>query len=298
MNYKNIYGLIVLFSLYSFSTMSAKAVDCAGDGPYEFGTKHPGKADDEAAPFIKATPPGSCQLKADEKNKIINELLKAQGTAGQAIAVLTMGAMGCGKSSSLATVLKDLGYEKKQFINIDVDDIKAQMTPFKAAINIVSKACPGKLRAYTGVTGWCAKEGSEIRETVLNKALQDKRSFILDGTCRFPKYCQSVIEKARHAGFVVYVVAVYADVDTCIERAKQRSFHTGRWTGANLVRTTHEALSTNDVFNKLAMLAVASGGNAWIFDNSNDAPIQAFKKVSECKAELQDACEYYGVGEF
>lgn len=285
------------FFLTTFG-IAGEAVDiCKGSGDWGFGTNAPGRVDDEKAPFILGNPPGTCALKPGEKEKIVKGVLaESSGTAEKKIAVFLMGAPGCGKSSSLARVLNQLGHQKEEFVNIDVDDIRSKIADFHDNLTIPSKLCPGKLRAYTGLMAWCKSAGAEVRNAIFKKVLDEKRSFIFDGTCRSPDFCKRAIDDSINAGFTPYLVAVWAKGKTCADRSIGRASQTGRRVGPSVALTAHKGIHDDDVFNTLADIVIEAGGEAWIFNNEGQTPVQAFHRSgTQCVGINKEACEYYRV---
>jgi predicted ABC-type ATPase len=295
---RKIYLRLLIVIISSFSAIATAEEDtCQGEGKYEFGNKSSGRLGDETSPFIRGNPEGTCDVSSKEVNNIVNDIWKnASGTGNASIAIFSMGAPGCGKSSSMASVINGLGFSKNQFVNIDPDDIRARMKPFRDALSVPSTLCPQKKRAFTGATGWCKGPSGKITGKLLSRALEEGKSFILDGTCSNKGYCRKIMEQAKNAGFSVHLVAVYANKKVCTERATGRALHNGRWASPQYVAEVFDKLRSSQGFKELSEIAAESGGDAWIFDNSGNEVRKIFQKKSQCNAtESRTACGFYGM---
>lgn len=274
------------------STPSLSQIDCTGTGQWEFGNKSVGRLEDEAAPFIFGRPRDRCSFNAGEKDNIVNNTIyNATGTRHKLIAVFTMGAPGCGKSTALDEALKQIGLLRNQFIIIDPDDARAQMTAFQKATRIPSQACPTKFRAYASATDWCLDGGRKIRDALIEEALKRRKSFILDTPCTNSTYCSAKMTEAKNAGFSVYLVGVWAEKQVCVDRGLTRAFSTGRYIGQNFVETVYESIERDKQFDKLATIA----HDAFIFDsNANNYTRMVFQKsrIHACPRH-EPACMYF-----
>ncbi len=266
-------------------------IDCAGAGNWEFGTKSTGTMVDTASPFIDEAVPGSCSFNAGEKDLIVNTTINnATGTPGQRIAIFTLGAPGCGKSSAIDIVLNELGYTKNQFVYIDPDDGRARMSAFQAATRIPSTVCPTKFRAYASATSWCLNAGRAIRDALLNRVHAENRSYIFDTPCTDSNYCSHKIRDAHQRGFTVYVVAVWAQAQTCAARGLSRAFSTGRYAAPNFITQAHGTIQNARPFNNLATLA----RDAFIFDNDQpNITKKTFQKQRGHCDVNERSCIYY-----
>lgn len=276
-------------------SLENKQSECEGAGLYEFGTKEIGELDDERSPFIFGRPEGKCTLKPGEGQKIVKQFLEeASGTTASPVAVFIIGGSGCGKSTSLNMALKELGYKREQFVTIDPDGIRAAIGAYQQATNIPSQICPGKKRAYQGVKTWCGPSGFEIKQSLRQAVYKDKRSFIWDETCEDSTRCEKEMERALEAGYKIYIIGVWADINTCVKRAAHRALETGRLAPSHYVKSSHKTIEHDKAFRDLAAIAYKSGGDAYIFDNDKDPTRKIFQGTFSKWCSLKEkACRFF-----
>lgn len=268
------------------------SVNCGspGSGPWEYGSKTVGALPNQSAPFIVGMPAASCSFLPNEQNAIQQKIVnQATGTPGQRIAIFTMGAPGCGKSSSLQAVTTSLGLSKSQFVNIDPDDARGEIQAFKNATNIPSTACPGKKRAYENAVAWCLERGRDMRDALLPLVITQNKSYIFDSPCEVASYCSGLMQQARNAGFTVYLVAVYARKQTCKDRALSRAFDTGRYTPPTFISQTWQSIDTAKAFKNLALVADKS----FVFDNDGATAQKIYESGALTCSLAQPACAYF-----
>jgi predicted ABC-type ATPase len=262
----------------------------AGSGKWDFGTRGVGSLNDESAPFIIGHPTGSCSFMPNEQNIIADKIFnKSTGTGAQKIAIFTMGAPGCGKSSSLDVVIQGLGFTRANFVNVDPDAARARIRAFKDATKIPSTLCPGKMRSYADAVSWCLNNGRDIRDRLLTNVINQNKSYILDTPCLDTNYCKLQMQSAKTAGFTVYLVAVWAQSQTCTDRAMDRAYETGRYTRAVFITQAYDQINTDKEFKNLAALADKS----FVFDNDGLAPQKVFESGVLACTPTYPACIYY-----
>lgn len=270
-------------------------VDCSGKRDWEFGDKmRLGSLADESVPFIQGNPAGSCLFEPGEQEEIIKKLLKGLNRNAKPVAIFTIGGPGCGKSSSVNKTIDQLGLEKTEFLNIDPDALRGEVKAFQKAIDIKSRLCPGKKRAYAGATEWCLGLGRALKDDLLIQAREKKLNFIFDSACDNPEYCADLIQEAAHADFRVYVIAVWASKNKCLERATERAFLIGRYAEPSYIVNTHNSIGQQKGLVALIDEAKASGGRAFIYDSDDKEAKLVFEGTEHqaCPKE-QPACSYF-----
>lgn len=286
----------IIYIIWLLSSSLGAAELCEGPGKWEFGTKTVGPLEDPKYPFIEGRVPGQCSLNEAEialmKEKLFVPVPNV-AAAQQKIAIFTMAAPGCGKSSSLDKLLELLNIQKTNIVLIDPDDLRSMLSDFKAVTNIPSEICPGKFRAYADAVKFCLSAGRDARNILLREALISQKHFIFDSPCSDANFCVQQMQEAARNGFRVYALGVYSPVDSCVLRAQQRALYTGRYTEEQFVRNIHREIEGK--FMLLANAAIKSGGSAYIFDNSHEEPKLIFEKKQENDTcdKSQAACVYF-----
>lgn len=262
---------------------------------WNYGTQKAGPVSDTQNPFINNPLPNSC-AHADQNTKVrvLRSLFDPVPDAqGQKIAIITMGAPGSGKSSSLTEAFLKIGVKKADVVIIDPDDLRSELPDYKKYTEMVSPLCPTKLRAFTNAAEVCLNAGRSLRDEALNEALNSNKNFVFDSPCVNAAYCQNLVRDAVNKGFTPYVVAVYAKKNDIVQRAQERSLRTGRYAETGFLNQTFNDVRGN--FTTIADEAINAGGKAFIYDNTGNAPNIVFEKVNindKCNAGAE-ACDYF-----
>lgn len=257
--------------------------------PWDYGDRGVGSLSDETKPFIVGKPSHSCEFKKGEQAQIEEAIVRrATKLQRNKIAIFTMGAPGCGKSSSLDAVLKEIGMTKENFVVIDPDDARSQVSAFIDATHIPNRVHEGKMRAYADATLWCIERGRSIRDGLLSNVLRDQKNYIFDTPCSDNHYCQSQMRAAKNAGYTNYLLAVWAQEKTCIDRGLERASETGRYTSPNYISTTFTSIERDKAFKRLASTADRS----FIFDNDGASPKKVYDS-SSTPCTQSPACIYF-----
>lgn len=110
------------------------------------------------------------------------------------IGVFVCGGSGAGKTMNRQKYIKDIGL-RTSYVLLNVDD----------------------LREY-----FKYEESRTIFIELVPKVIEDGYSFYYEGTCRYPSKSLIEMKFAKDHGYSLKLIIVYADLDTVVERIKER----------------------------------------------------------------------------
>lgn len=279
----------------NYESEHAESVDCAGIGKWEYGSKGIGPEQEYQHPFIEGQIPGYCSQASSQLIRAIKQALNRNvPDSTNKIAIFTMGAPGSGKSTSLAHLLKILHLASSDLVAINIDELRSRLPDYIAKTTIPSVACPGKFRAFAQAPLWCMQSAANIRINIWNDVMQGEKSFIYDSTCGSSGNCAKLMHEAQARGFKVYLLAVYASEQECLNRAHNRALLTGIYLPEWVIIDSYKNIKGN--FGNLANLAIESGGKAFIYDNRGERPILDFtmNNIDElCDKKIYESCRYF-----
>lgn len=144
------------------------------------------------------------------------------------VALFMAGSPGAGKTEAAKALASEVG----SFLRIDPDDFRVHI--------------PG----YTGENSWLVQDAvSALVERVLDKAFQQKQSFLLDGTLSSLPVAERNVARCVNKGRPVQIIYVYQDPGLAWQFVKAREQQEGRRIPPE--RFVQQFFASRDVVNAL-----------------------------------------------
>ncbi|MEK5081107.1 zeta toxin family protein [Solibacillus sp. FSL W7-1436] len=179
-------------------------------------------------------------------------------TSEQRVAILLGGGSGAGKSSAIQKFV--LPVFLSSFILIDSDDIKEQIPEYQLF----------KKMEVIDASDYVHEESSDLSKTLINYSIDNKRSFIYDGTMsKYDKY-NDLIDRLKQTEYEIHILFVDTDVEIAQERVAERFLsedgEIGRFVDPEIVIKTNQ--ESAETFFKLYKSV-----NGFTLINNNDTPL-------------------------
>lgn len=144
-------------------------------------------------------------------------------------AVLMMGGTASGKSSIAQHI------DKKEFVHCDADDIKAMLPEY--AQSVAANAMDAASVVH--------EESSYLVKKLRAKAIENRKSLIMDGTgANLEKYV-ALANQLKEAGYHVTLLATDVDGEEAMRRMKARADKRGRWVPPEFVEDAYRKIPGN-----------------------------------------------------
>lgn len=145
----------------------------------------------------------------NNRTAIANEFTHIDKYSGETnpVSVFMAGSPGAGKTETAKALAKNI----QGFLRIDPDDLRALIPN------------------YNGNNSWLVQEAvSRIVERILDKAFQQKQSFLLDGTLSSYTVAEKNIQRCIDRGREVLIIYVYQDPKLAWNFVQARELEEGR----------------------------------------------------------------------
>jgi predicted ABC-type ATPase len=166
------------------------------------------------------------------------------GEAGAPLAIVMMGGGGSGKGSIKARAIAALGHNaKKDFVNLDADDIKEMIPEYLTAMHLATidgKKVTAKNAAWMGHA-----ESSHVVDEMLTAAMKADKNVIVDGTGAQPGRYATKIKALKEMGYTVKIVYAHVEKSIAIKRAKLRAQENGRYVPVHILHDAHNKIPRN-----------------------------------------------------
>lgn len=149
--------------------------------------------------------------------------------------ILTAGGSAAGKGTMLKNIISPSAQEQgMKMAIVDSDDIKmAHIPEFQEFQKEDAETAAQRThRESSDVTAWANQE-----------LIKHKRNFVYDGTMKDPEKYKKLIKAAKDRGFHVQIAVANVDVDTALQRNKDRFERTGRLVPDDIVKESHASVS-------------------------------------------------------
>ncbi|TCP57562.1 putative ABC-type ATPase [Tumebacillus sp. BK434] len=197
-------------------------------------------------------------------NKIMEKLIVGPSEQNPVITLMLGGGSASGKSSVRKKIVSDMQILGINHITIiDADDIKEDIPDYK----VIKNLDPEDAARYVH------DESSDISEKLINRCIQEKRSFLYDGTMKnLSKYSQ-LLERLKAAGYTTNVFVIDVPIEIAIKRAEDRFIISGRKVPRDVIIESH--IGVSQTFFKLR----EEFDQYVLYDNSGTKPEIIAKKI-------------------
>lgn len=176
------------------------------------------------------------------------------------IALVMMGGPASGKSTGMKEV-----FDKKVlegFVGVDPDAVKVQLPEFNQALEAGEEH---GLPVTAKDAAWMVhEESSDVAAMIHDRAVQEKKHLILDGTGKSLDKMKAKIDRLKSQGYHVQLMMVDLDKDVAYDRMRARAVGSGRYVPDPVFHEAHDKIPGN--FEPLANMA----DEAWNIKNDGD----------------------------
>lgn len=202
-----------------------------------------------------------CKTTPAEQKNILTELFSTPKPC-QPTLILTMGAPGSGKSSTLAKSISDLYMSEEQFVILDPDDIMAEIEHYRTLLDRKNKRA----------AEICHSIASLIHQQATQQAPGYRYHVVVDGTCKNVDKCRQILELYNDAGYRTILVFTFLNQKDLLTRVQRRYELTGRFVPDAVVNSAYEKIVKN-----FAPLNQASD-ITFVYDTSGKSPVKVYEK--------------------
>ncbi len=156
---------------------------------------------------------------------------KEKGT--HPFAILVGGGTASGKSQLRKEIIeKELKKNNLSYTLVDADEIKLHLPHYHELL----VTNPSQAAALVH------KESTHIRDLALNKLIQERTSFIYEGTMTKYRNYLELIMKLKEADYLIHVWIADVPLEVARKRAKNREKETGRRVPDSVINNTHKQI--------------------------------------------------------
>jgi len=170
------------------------------------------------------------------REKIIDEYFKNKlpSLDNNPDMVLMMGAPGSGKNK----LLDSLNYNKNKYIILNIDDIIAMLPEYWYIILNINHFKNDWIQLFR-------IEARTIQNMIFKKAVLNKYSIIWNGCGGNLKNSYNMVKLSRSFNFNITLICVYIDLETSLQRVKNRASKYHRSVPVNVVKNIHKKIISN-----------------------------------------------------
>ena len=188
------------------------------------------------------------------------------------VAVVMMGGPAAGKGTLVNRILKN----KKDFVNVNPDDVKDHIPEYTASKKANAKDA-ARLAHF---------ESSNIAGDIFTQGVKQRKNILVDGTGKDPTKHEKTISKLKEHGYDVHLMMPDISKDTAKTRVQTRADIEGRSVPMDIVEHAHTVIPGN--FERIAKMA----DSAHLYDNEGAAPRPVWSMYDGGKKQVHHDKEY------
>jgi predicted ABC-type ATPase len=185
------------------------------------------------------------------------------------VAILTMGGPASGKSS----MLRKAGVDANKFVHVDADGIKGKFPEYKEGLEHSAKDAAAVVH----------EESSMLAKQVRDTAIEQRKSFIFDGTGANAANYEKMVDTLKGKGYHVRLLMTDLSPDAGVTRAAARAEREGRYVPESFIRATYSKVPES--FQRVAQKI----DDAALFDNHGKSPRAVWTKQGDVETSVDHA---------
>lgn len=184
--------------------------------------------------------------------KLIDRELGSHTPVTHPVATFLGGGPASGKTSVMRTV-------EPNTVHVAGDDLQEEFPDYQRRVN------EGDIES----AAWAHDEASLLANKLMNRAMERRHNFVLDGTgdSTYAKL-ERKVKRTRDSGYLTSAKYVTVNTDEAVQRAKKRAEETGRMVPESAIRKKHADVS--DTFKRAMDNDLFDSAELW--DNNGSSP--------------------------